>query len=153
MLLCAELAADAPPDTAPVALILCTPSDAVSVLTAFSPVPVRLPYWSPAKPPVVYATLPASVCVCAGRPDCAAVSFTVSAPTVSPSVLFVSPVPCPAPTGARPLRSGILNVVDPFPEPHVVPITLYKPEYVVLDSVDPSQIFHPVGTFALAREQ
>ena len=46
----------------------------------------------------------------------------VSVPPESARVRAVSPDPVPVPIGVRPRRSGRLNVVDPFPAPHVVPI-------------------------------
>jgi hypothetical protein len=44
-----------------------------------------------------------------------------------------------------PVRSGILNVVPPSPEPYVVPNDANKSEYVALDIADPSHINHPAG--------
>jgi hypothetical protein len=45
----------------------------------------------------------------------------------------------------RSLKSGRLNVVDPFPAPHVVPIAVKRSEYVARDTADPSHNRYPSG--------
>jgi hypothetical protein len=47
--------------------------------------------------------------------------------------------------------SGITNVVDPSPDPHVVPIAVNRFAYAVLDIVAPLAFIHPVGTVVLAK--
>ena len=49
-----------------------------------------------------------------------------------------SPVLFDAPSTNLSLKSGMLNVDDPFPEPCVVPTIEYKAAYVVLLIADPS---------------
>ena len=50
----------------------------------------------------------------------------------------VSPVLSDAPTINLSLKSGILNVDDPFPDPCVVPTTVNRAAYVVLLIAEPS---------------
>jgi hypothetical protein len=54
-------------------------------------------------------------------------------------------VPVPVPMGVRPRISGKLKVVEPFPEPYVIPIIANKAEYVALDTAEPSHESHPLG--------
>src|SRR6185437_2004342 len=53
---------------------------------------------------------------------------TVSAPPVDPRARLLSPEPWPAPTIARLFGLGMLNVVEPSPEPYVVPQSPKSPE-------------------------
>ena len=57
----------------------------------------------------------------------------------------VSPVLLDAPTTNLFLKSGKLNVDDPFPTPCVVPTTVKRAAYVVLLTADPSHKKYPVG--------
>ena len=50
----------------------------------------------------------------------------------------VSPVLLVAPTTNLSLKSGRLNVLDPFPAPCVVPTMVNRAAYVVLLTADPS---------------
>jgi hypothetical protein len=60
-------------------------------------------------------------------------------------------VTLPAPTDARPEAGGRLNVVEPSPPPHAVPIAAKSCEYVALDTLLPSQMSHPGGAFGPAK--
>ena len=50
-----------------------------------------------------------------------------------------------APTTNLSLKSGKLNVDDPFPAPCVVPTIAYRAAYVVLLTADPSHKKYPEG--------
>jgi hypothetical protein len=50
----------------------------------------------------------------------------VSVPSVAPRVRGVNPDPVPEPIGARPRRSGMLNVLIPSPLPNVVPTAVKR---------------------------
>ena len=57
----------------------------------------------------------------------------------------------PAPTRNLFRRSGRLNVLDPSPAPHVVPMTVNNAAYIVRSTAAPLQTSHPVGSVAAAN--
>ena len=73
-------------------------------------------------------------------------SVIVSAPIVCcPNDLGVTPPPeaVPTPISVLPLKSGILNVVVPFPTPQTVPIAANKGAKTTLSTALPSHSSHP----------
>ena len=76
-------------------------------------------------------------------------SATVFAPPVSPRE---SNSTCVAslPTMVRPLRFGMLNVVDPSPVPYVVPTAANSAVFAERDMAEPSAATQPVGATVAA---